>query len=399
MITRTLGLILPEMSKKYPIVGIMGPRQSGKTTLAKALFPDYSYVSIESPDTRKEAINDPRSFLSVHKPPVIFDELQNAPEIFSYLQEIVDTSGKTGQYVITGSQNFVLNEKISQTLAGRIYLAQLPTLTLTELAGANITYDNWEDYAIKGSYPRVYDKDLTPEQWYPGYIQTYLERDMRDLKNVADLIQFQTFMGFCAGRGGQELVITSIADQMGLSHNTIKAWLGLLEISQLVHLLGPYYKNLNKRLVKMPKLYFMDTGLMVYLLGISTADQLRQHPLRGSIFENLVASEILKSKANLGQMDRSYYIRDRNGNEVDYVEDRAGELVFTEIKASKTFSMDFLRGINYWKDITGMKEAKSFVVYTGEGNKSTKGTNIVNWKELDPIIKPPVWKRSNKLSN
>lgn len=386
MITRTLSARLLEIAEKYPIIGILGPRQSGKTTLARDLFPNYDYVSLESLDNREEAINDPRSFLSAHKPPVILDELQNTPDIFSYLQEVVDLSGKTGQYVITGSQNFTLNEKISQTLSGRIYLAQLPTLTLTELANANITYDDWQDYAFKGSYPRVYDKNLTPQQWYPSYIQTYLERDVRDLKNVTDLTEFQTFLKFCAGRGGQELVVTSISDQMGLSPNTIKAWISILEASQLVHLLRPYYRNLNKRLVKMPKLYFMDTGLMIFLLGITAPDQLETHPLKGNIFENLVVSEILKSKTNLGQTDLGYFVRDRNGNEVDYVQEKRGELFYTEIKAAKTFAPDFLKGINYWSAIETATQPNNSVVYAGEGNKTISGVNIVNWKNLDPII-------------
>lgn len=386
MITRTLGARLTEIAEKYPIIGILGPRQSGKTTLARALFPNYGYVSLESLDNRKEAIEDPRNFLSAHKPPVILDELQNTPDIFSYLQESVDLSGKTGEYVITGSQNFTLNEKISQTLAGRIYLTQLPTLTLTELANANVTFDNWQDYVFRGSYPRVYDKNLTPQQWYPSYVQTYLERDVRDLKNVASLTEFQTFLKFCAGRGGQELVLTSISEQMGLSHNTIKAWISVLEASQLIHLLKPYYRNLNKRLVKMPKLYFMDTGLMIHLLGITSPDQLETHPLKGNIFGNLVISEILKSKTNLGQVELGYYMRDRNGNEVDYVQEKRGELFYTEIKAAKTFTTDFLKGINYWSGIEVAAQPTNFVVYAGDGNKTISGTNIVNWKNLSQII-------------
>ena len=388
MITRNLGQRLLETSRKYPVVGIVGPRQSGKTVLATELFPNYEYVTLENPDNRERATRDPRGFLDAHKPPVILDEVQNVPELFSYLQERVDLSRKNEQYVLTGSQNFVLNQKISQTLAGRIYLAQLPTLTLTELAGVNITFNDWEDYAFKGSYPRVWDKNLTPTEWYPSYIQTYLERDVRDLKNIADLKDFQTFMGLCAGRGGQELVLNSITSDTGITSNTVKAWISVLEASYIVFLLRPYYKNFNKRMVKTPKLYFFDTGLMVNLLGIVSPDQLAVHPLRGNIFENLVISELVKAKLNLGQTNLGYYMRDKSGNEIDYVQERALSLSFTEIKASKTFSNDFLKGINYWNQVDTSVKHDTSVVYTGDWDTTIAGTRLVNWKNMETLINP-----------
>lgn len=390
MITRKLAQIIQDTFKKFPILGIMGPRQSGKTTLAKALFPNFNYINLENPDDRATALTDPRGFLSLHKPPIIFDEIQNTPLLFSYLQELVDTGGKNEQYIITGSQNFVLNQKISQTLAGRIYLVQLPTLTLSELEGAGIYFDDWHTYAFRGSYPRVWKEDLTPAQWYPSYVQTYLERDVRDLKNIVDLKDFQTFMGFCAGRGGQELVLSSIAGEMGISHNTVKAWLSVLEASHLIYLLKPYYKNLNKRLVKTPKLYFLDTGLMLYLLNITSSDQLNNHPLRGNIFENLVVSEILKSKTNLGYTNLGYYIRDRNGNKVDYAQEKGGILSLTEIKASQTFSTDFLKGIRYWSGFEPTAINNSFVVFAGNQEALIEGVKVVNFKNLDQIINLPI---------
>jgi len=388
MITRNAGQRLLATSKKYPIVGIMGPRQSGKTVLALDLFPNYEYVTLENVDNRERATKDPKGFLDIHKPPVILDEVQNVPELFSYLQERVDLTRKNEQYVLTGSQNFELNERISQTLAGRIYLAQLPTLTSSELAGANITFENWEDYAFKGSYPRLWDQKLRPDEWYLSYIQTYLERDVRKLKNVADIRDFQTFLRLCAGRGAQEMVLSSITETTGITHNTVKAWISILEASYLVFLLKPYYKNFNKRMIKTPKLYFWDTGLMVNLLGVTSAEQLETHPLRGNIFENLAISELVKTKLNLGQTDLGYYMRDKSGNEIDYVQQKGLGISYTEIKASKTFSMDFLKGIEYWRSVADEQETDSNLVFTGKSDGAVKGVSIVNWKELDQIVKP-----------
>lgn len=386
MITRKLGQKLIETSKKFPIVGILGPRQSGKTTLAKTLFPNYNYVSLESPDNRELAQLDPRAFLLTHKPPAIFDEIQKTPELFSYLQEHVDISGKVGEYVLTGSQNFALSRHISQTLAGRIYLASLPTFTIGELKEANINFGTWQEYAFKGSYPRIWDKNITPDEWYPSYIQTYLEKDVREIKNISDLGQFQTFLKLCAGRGGQELVLSTLASEIGISHNTVKAWLSILEASYVIFLLRPYYKNLNKRITKTPKIYFFDTGVMLNLLGINSADQLNTHPLKGGIFENLVVSEIVKSKLNTGQNNLGYFIRDKSGNEVDYVQETGAGLSLTEIKSSHTFSTDFLKNINYWKKLSDSEKANDFIVYAGNQEITIEKTKIINWQNLEPVI-------------
>lgn len=386
MIARTISPRLQKMMSKYPIIGILGPRQSGKTTLARSHFPALGYVSLESPDNREYATKDPRGFLETHKPPVILDEIQKTPELFSYIQEKVDISGKTGQYIITGSQNFTLNEKISQTLAGRIYLAHLPTFTLSELSGANMETGHWQEYAHKGTSPRVWDKDLAPTEWYPSYVQTYLERDVRDMKNISDLRDFQTFLRLCAGRAGQSLVLSSLSNELGVSHNTVKSWISVLEASYLIFLLKPYYKNMKKRLVKSPKLFFLDTGMMTHLLNITDANQIETHPLKGSIFENLVISEIIKTQINSGKTDLGYYIRDKSGNEVDYVTERSGSLSFTEIKASKTFHVDYLKGINYWNKIFGSTTNDRHLIYSGDEERVMNGTQILRWNNAKSLL-------------
>ncbi|MBU0534586.1 ATP-binding protein [Patescibacteria group bacterium] len=385
MIARTARPRLLEMISKYPVLGVLGPRQSGKTTLVRNAFPDFTYISLETPDNKEYATKDPRGFLDRYKSPAIFDEVQNVPELFSYIQERVDAGGESGQYILTGSQNFILNEKISQTLAGRIYLINLPTFTQEELKDETVDED-WKKYALKGTYPRIWDKRLTPEEWYPSYIQTYLERDVRNIKNIPDLRDFQTFLKLCAGRIGQTTILSSLANEIGVSHNTIKSWISVLEASYLIFLLKPYYKNFNKRLTKSPKLYFFDTGLAVNLLNITNPNQIETHPLKGNIFENLVISEIAKSTINKGKSDLGYFIRDKTGNEVDYVSEKGGFLSLVEIKASKTLNTDHLKGIEYWENVIRESRRDSFLVYAGNEEKTFKSTKFIRWNNISQII-------------
>lgn len=377
--------LLLNTANKYPIIGVLGPRQAGKTTLVRTTFPSYTYVSLETPDNKEFATKDPRGFLARYTAPVIFDEIQRVPELFSYLQELVDLNNQSGQYILTGSQSFALNEKISQTLAGRIYLMHLPTLTYDELKNANLNIANWYEYAFRGTYPRVWDKNLTPEEWYPSYIQTYLERDVRDIKRVTDLSEFQTFLKLCAGRIGQTLVYSSISNELGVSHNTIRSWISVLEASHLILLLRPYYKNINKRLTKSPKLYFYDTGLAVNLLNITSAEQLETHPLKGNIFENLIISEMVKAQLNKGSAENGYYIRDKTGHEIDYIYETADIFSFVEIKSSKTFNTDYTKGITFWRREPIYTKGDNFLVYTGDDEKTINGVNVVKWNNLDSL--------------
>lgn len=375
------------MIQKYPILGVLGPRQSGKTTLVRASFPDFAYVSLEAPDVREYARNDPRGFLETYKQPAIFDEIQRAPELFSYLQERVDALGGVGRYVLTGSQNFILNEKISQTLAGRIYLVNLPTFTYEELKSSGVNLSDWSEYAFTGSYPRVWDKHLRPGEWYPSYIQTYLERDARDLKHLTDLRDFETFLKICAGRLGQTLVLSSLAGELGVSHNTVKSWLSVLEASYLVYILKPYFGNFNKRLTKSPKLYFLDTGLAVNLLQINDLRQIESHPLKGNIFENLVISEMVKTAINQDFSGHDYFLRDKTGHEVDYVLEKGQSLTMVEAKAAKTFNEEQLKGLEYWKRVVGRRFGQAYLVYAGDSQWESNGTQILNWGSLADVIR------------
>ena len=298
VIKRELAAKLKSAVKKFPIVGIVGPRQSGKTTLAKSVFPEYRYVNLEEPDVRQFAQDDPRGFLEIYSARTIIDEVQRVPDLFSYLQAHVDRNKESGQYILTGSQNFSLMEKISQSLAGRISLFNLPPLSYTELIKAKIKFSDYSEYIIKGGYPRVFSKKIKPSDWYPNYIQTYIERDLRNMQNLTDLGTFQIFVKLCAGRVGQTVNLSSLGQDAGISHNTVKQWLSLLQAGFIIFFLPPYFKNFNKRLVKAPKLYFLDTGLATWLLGIENNNQLKQHFALGNLFENWIILEYLKNRFN-----------------------------------------------------------------------------------------------------
>lgn len=382
MIHRTLTLKLKEMAKSFPAIGLIGPRQSGKATLSKAAFPKKPYVSLEEPNIREHALKDPRGFLGDYPKGAIIDEIQRAPELFSYLQGILDEKNIPGMFILTGSQNFLLLEKISQTLAGRIALLRLLPFSLEELYNANISFKEYEEYLFTGSYPRIYDQHIKPHYWHSNYIQTYIERDIRMIKNIHDLNAFQTFLKMCAHRTGQLLNLSSLANDCGITHNTAKAWISILEASFIVFLLRPHYKNFGKRLVKMPKLYFYDTGLVCFLLEIQNKAQLNNHALKGNIFESMVISELIKYRYNCGEEHNFYFWRDKTGNEIDCIISQANELFPLEIKSGKTPVEDYFKNILYWSKIAKRKNKANLVIYGGNQKQNRTNGAIIPWTTL-----------------
>lgn len=385
MIQRELKSYVKYLSTKYPLVSIMGPRQSGKTTLARHLFPKKSYVNLEEIDHREFAREDPRGFLAEYAGGAILDEVQHVPDLFSYLQANVDEDKKNGKFILTGSQNFLLMERISQSLAGRVGITELMPLTYLELKKAKLARDECFDQIYKGFYPRLYDQEIDSISWYRSYLRTYIERDVRQMKNIGNLSFFTLFLKLCAGRIGQLLNLSSLATECGVTHNTVKEWLSLLETSYLVYLLKPHHQNFNKRLVKQPKLYFYDTGLACHLLGIDRAEQLTTHYQKGSLFENFVISELMKQKMHLGERPDFYFWRDNHGHEIDVLFERHNALIPVEIKSGKTIRNDFLKGINYWKELSRVENA--FVVYAGEkSQKRSDDTTLLSWKNISKLL-------------
>lgn len=376
------------LARGFPAVAVIGPRQSGKTTLVRSAFPDMPYVLLEDPDTRAFAEEDPRSFLAHYeKTGAVFDEVQRVPEIFSYLQGFLDRDQRTGRFILTGSQNFLMMERISQSLAGRVGIIKLLPLSMMELARAGIETGRYEDLLYTGFFPRVYSSAIQPADFYSSYIQTYLERDLRLLKQVQNLSTFQAFMKMCAHRSGQVVNYSSLANDCGITHNTAKEWLSLLETSLLIVLIRPHHKNFNKRLVKMPKLYFTDPGLAAHLAGIQSADDLCYHPLKGGLFESLIITEFLKFRFNRGKESNLYFWRDKLGHEIDCIIESGGrDLIPVEIKAGRTASADFFKEITYWNGLSGNTPERSFVVYGGEQSQRRTGGRLVGYKDLEPII-------------
>ncbi len=387
MIERDISNKIYSAAKQFPIVCLMGPRQSGKTTLVKHLFPKATYLSFEDPDIRAKVKDDYRGFLSSHKGLVIIDEAQRLPEVFSYLQTIVDDRGKNGQFIFTGSQNYLLLEKVTQSLAGRVAILKLLPLSVDEISAAGKPTANLDLLIHKGFYPGIWKQRANPGLLYSSYVNTYLERDVRQIQNVSSLSEFQKFLKMCAGRAGQILNLSSLGNDCGISHNTAKAWLSILESGFIVHLLQPYFENLNKRLVKTPKLYFYDTGLLCHLLDIHEPSQLRNHHLRGALMENFVFAELQKQNFNRLLHANIYYWRDKTGNEVDFLIPRADKKVLVEVKAGQTMNSDFTRGIDYYRKLDSKSKLKSFLVYTGKQDLKLNGTQFLQWKNSSMVWK------------
>ncbi|MEX2600169.1 MAG: ATP-binding protein [Balneolaceae bacterium] len=386
MISRELSSQLLESARRFPVVSVIGPRQSGKTTLVKALFSDYKYVSLEDLDNRKFAGEDPRNFLDTYPEKVILDEVQRVPELFSYLQTHTDQKGSAGQYILTGSQHFLMMESVSQTLAGRTAIHTLLPLSWSELSGSVDSEIDYTEFLFAGSFPRVYDKKIPPSEFYSTYIQTYVERDVRTLKQVSDLTAFQTFVKLCAGRIGQLLNLSSLANDAGITHNTAKSWLSLLETSFLVVILKPHHKNFNKRLIKSPKLYFTDTGLAASLLEIETPSQLATHHMVGHLFENMVVTEYLKHRYNQGKRNNGFFWRDKTGHEIDLLIEKADKLISIEVKSGKTVNSDYFRNLKYWQSLSGSPSDDSYVIYGGDSDQKRSHASVCGWKKASHLF-------------
>ncbi|MEO5948293.1 MAG: ATP-binding protein [Chitinophagaceae bacterium] len=382
MIPRTATAQLARLAKTFRSVAVVGPRQSGKTTLCKAVFPSKPYVSLENPDTLEFATSDPRGFLSQFKEGAILDEIQRAPHLFSYLQQILDETKKKGLFILTGSNNFLLQENITQTLSGRIAYLQLLPLSLKELAASKKLKPDYTNHILTGGYPEVNAKRINAADWYANYINTYVERDVRQLKNISNLSQFMKLLKLCAGRTGQVLNLTSISNDCGIDQKTVAAWLSVLQSSYIIYLLKPYHANFNKRVIKTPKLYFYDTGVACSLLGITIAKQITQHVSKGFLFENMIVSEMLKKRFNNGKTDNLFYWRDKTGNEVDILTEDAGKLTAIEIKAGETISTDFLKGLDYFSSLQ-KKSIKKILLYGGKQEQTrSHGITILPWNKF-----------------
>ncbi len=382
MIERTQQAKLLQLATKYPFVTITGPRQSGKSTLAALAFPDYKRVSLEDLDNREFAAEDPRGFIATYSSQTIIDEVQRVPSLLSYLQTHTDMEHRMGMYILTGSQNMELMDAIDQTLAGRTGILTLLPFSHEEMRDAGILPETTNQEIFTGAYPSIYDRSIAPTDYYPNYIKTYIERDVRQMKAIGDLSKFRRLIKLCAGRIGQLLNKASLAVECGVSAPTVDAWLSILEESYIIYFLRPDYNNFSKRLVKSPKLYFYDTGLACSLLEIRNVSQLDSHYLRGGLFENMVINEFLKRDYNRGLEPSLSFWHDSAGNEVDLIQTAADCQYAYEIKSGATFSKEYFKGLNYWSKLSGADSDRKTVIYGGDKSVQTSDGNVVSWKKL-----------------
>jgi uncharacterized protein len=380
MINRHLAERASELLQKYPIITITGPRQSGKTTLAKHLRPDYRYVSLENLSVREFARQDPQGFLETYQNGVILDEVQYVPALFSYLQVVTDERQRTGEYILTGSQNFLLMEQISQSLAGRVAVFNLLPLSWQELSITSYKPESWESYLVTGSYPRKIVQNIDSAGFYDSYLQTYVERDVRQVKNILNLGLFQKFMQLLAGRIGQLFNQQSLAVELGVDNKTVNAWLTVLETSFIAYRLPPYYQNFSKRVVKTPKVYFYDTGLAAYLLGIRSEADLAVHFARGSLFENLIINELSKNWLNRGQRPPFYFWSDQTNHEIDLLIDRGSSLTAVELKSGRTIHADFFKGLQYFANLAPQTTLN--LLYGGDTSQQRTNIRVLTINDL-----------------
>jgi predicted AAA+ superfamily ATPase len=384
MIARDATETILKLASSFKAVALNGPRQSGKTTILKQIFPDKKYVTLENLQERNFAIDDPLQFLAQFPEGAILDEVQRAPELFSYLQQVLDEKPQKGLFILSGSNNFLLLESISQSLAGRVGYLDLLPFCLAEVGRCPSPAQSLNDLMFAGGYPAIAFEKVTPQLWFPSYVRTYIERDVRQIKNISDLTLFQRLLYLCAGRIGQQINLSSLANDAGLDYKTVQSWLTIMQASYIVFQLPPYYKNFNKRIVKTSKLYFYDTGLACYLLGITRADQLQTHPLKGPLFENFIISELLKNRNNVGARNNLFYFRDSAGNEIDVLIDNGASQIPIEIKAGETINQDFFKGLKYWSKLTGQQDG--LLMYAGEKSGIAQyGFSVNNWRNVGSI--------------
>ena len=384
MFKRKLECELKNAFKQYPVVTLIGPRQSGKSTLARNCFPKLPYVNLEDPEIRRFVSEDPRAFLNEYADGAILDEIQNTPELLSFIQVLVDEKNKNSLFVLTGSHQLSLHEAISQSLAGRTALLTLLPLSIAELKNNGIEFAA-DKHMLQGGYPRIYQQNLDPTRAYADYYRTYIQRDVRQMINIKDLNLFEKFMKLCAGRIGSLFEASNLANEVGVSSHTINNWLSILEASFIIFRLQPYFENFGKRVIKSSKIYFTDVGLASYLLDIENITQIKRDPLRGALFENMVILELMKFRLNQGKSPNLYFYRDNHRNEVDVIFKHGHKLLPIEIKSAQTFNNSFLKNIKFYHKIAGDRAQISYIIYAGEQQQKLDKTELINFHDMEII--------------
>lgn len=384
IIKRTLATKLLKLKDQFPVLALFGPRQSGKTTLAKSLFSSYKYVNLEAFDEQEFAQNDSRGFLErlKNEEGIILDEIQKAPKLLSFIQIEVDEKNRPGRFILTGSQNILLNQHVGQTLAGRVALTTLLPFSIQELREANVLPTTFSEAIFKGFYPRIYHEHADPVVFSESYIRTYVERDVRDIKQVTSLVEFQKFMRLCAGRVGQLVNLSALATDAGISLTTVKSWLSILEASYVIFFLQPYHVNFNKRIVKKPKLYFYDTSLVCHLLRLTNVEEVYEHYLRGALFESIIISNFLKNRYHHALPPNAYFWRDKTGHEIDCLLEEKAKITPIEIKSTATITQDLFEGLNKWTQIADYPEQDGVIIYGGHEEQKRKNGHVLSWKDL-----------------
>ena len=371
-----------DLISKYPVLAVTGPRQSGKTTLLRTIFPDFQYVSLENPDTRNFAETDPNGFLDKYSKSVILDEVQRVPSLFSYIQTLVDESGLMGQFILSGSQNFHLMRNITQSLAGRVAIFKLFPFDIQELKSSGLLNENYLENLIHGFYPAIYDRNIASRTFYSNYVQTYIQRDVSELIAIKDIRLFQNFLSLCATRAGQLLNMNALANECGISQPTAKSWISALENSYILFTLQPLHENFSKRIVKTSKLYFYDTGLLCYLLKINNPNQIRTHAIKGSLFENMMVAEFVKRMYHKNIIQDIWFWRDAAGHEVDLIVQDDLTLSLIEFKSTQTIMSDLFKGLQYFENLSKNDSLTKTLVYTGTDSQKRAGVKVISWMDF-----------------